>query len=90
MKKITTSAYMPTEIKVENVSENVARVIAYPFETGYGITVAHPLRRLLYTSSVGFCSIGVKIKDVTHRFDSIAGMLEDVAVFIINLKEFKK
>ena len=35
MRKITTSAHMPTEIKVENVSENVAKIIAYPFETGY-------------------------------------------------------
>ena len=89
MKKITTSAYMPTEIKVENVSENVARVIAYPFETGYAVTVAHPLRRLLYTSSVGFAPTGVKIEGVAHEFDSIAGMLEDVAVFIINLKNLR-
>lgn len=89
MKKITTSAYMPTEIKVENVSENVARVIAYPFETGYAITVAHPLRRLLYTSSVGFAPTGVKIEGVAHEFDSISGMLEDVAVFIINLKNLR-
>ena len=27
MRKITTSAHMPTEIKVENVSENVAKVL---------------------------------------------------------------
>jgi len=47
MRKITTSAHMPTEIKVENVSENVAKIIAYPFETGYAVTLAHPLRRLL-------------------------------------------
>ncbi|NLK67370.1 MAG: DNA-directed RNA polymerase subunit alpha [Campylobacteraceae bacterium] len=89
MKKITTSAYMPTEIRVENVSENVARVIAYPFETGYAVTVAHPLRRLLYTSSVGYAPIGVKIEGVAHEFDSIAGMHEDVALFIINLKNLR-
>ena len=38
---------MPTEIKVENVSENVAKIIAYPFETGYAVTLAHPLQKLL-------------------------------------------
>lgn len=89
MRKITTSAYMPTEIKVENVSENVAKVIAYPFETGYAVTVAHPLRRLLYTSSVGFAPTAVKIEGVEHEFDSIRGMLEDVAIFIINLKNLR-
>lgn len=86
MKKITTSAHMPTEIKVENVSENVAKIIAYPFETGYAVTLAHPLRRLLYTSTVGFAPTAVKIEGVSHEFDSMRGMLEDVAAFIINLK----
>ena len=77
---------MPTEIKVENVSENVAKIIAYPFETGYAVTLAHPLRRLLYTSTVGFAPTAVKIEGVSHEFDSMRGMLEDVAAFIINLK----
>lgn len=86
MRKITTSAYMPTEIQVENVSENVAKIVAYPFETGYAVTLAHPLRRLLYTSTVGFAPTAVKIEGVSHEFDSMRGMLEDVAIFIINLK----
>jgi len=89
MRKITTSAYMPTEIQVESVSENVAKITAYPFETGYAVTLAHPLRRLLYTSTVGFAPIGVKIKGVSHEFDSMRGMLEDVAFFIINLKKIR-
>lgn len=89
MRKITTSAYMPTEIEVQSVSENVAKVIVYPFETGYAVTLAHPLRRLLYTSTVGFAPIGVKIKGVSHEFDSMRGMLEDVAFFIINLKKIR-
>lgn len=89
MRKITTSAYMPTEIEVVNVSENVAKIIAYPFETGYAVTLAHPLRRLLYTSTVGYAPTGVKIEGVTHEFDSMRGMLEDVALFIINLKNLR-
>ncbi|MCD8212491.1 MAG: DNA-directed RNA polymerase subunit alpha [Campylobacter sp.] len=89
MRKITTSAYMPTEIEVQSISENVAKITAYPFETGYAVTLAHPLRRLLYTSTVGFAPIGVKIKGVSHEFDSMRGMLEDVAFFIINLKKIR-
>ncbi|MBQ7270905.1 MAG: DNA-directed RNA polymerase subunit alpha, partial [Campylobacter sp.] len=89
MRKITTSAHMPTEIEVVNVSENVAKVIAYPFETGYGVTLAHPLRRLLFTSTVGFAPTAVKIEGVSHEFDSMRGMLEDVAAFIINLKALR-
>lgn len=89
MRKITTSAYMPTEIEVQSISENVAKITTYPFETGYAVTLAHPLRRLLYSSTVGFAPTGVKIEGVSHEFDSMRGMLEDVAQFIINLKNLR-
>ncbi len=80
---------MPTEIEVENIAPNKIRVIAYPFESGFAITLAHPLRRLLFSSTVGYAPIAVKIDGVTHEFDSIRGMLEDVALFIINLKNIR-
>lgn len=89
MKKISTAAHMPTEIEVENISDNKAQVIAYPFEAGFAVTLAHPLRRLLLSSTVGFAPTAVKIDGVTHEFDSMRGMLEDVALFIINLKNIR-
>ncbi|MCF6172507.1 MAG: DNA-directed RNA polymerase subunit alpha [Campylobacteraceae bacterium] len=89
MKSINTSAHMPTEIEVENISKNKIKVSAYPFESGFAVTLAHPLRRLLFSSTVGYAPIAVKIDGVTHEFDSIRGMLEDVALFIINLKDIR-
>jgi DNA-directed RNA polymerase subunit alpha len=89
MTKINTSAYMPTNLDVANVGENKIRISAYPFESGFGITLAHPLRRLLYSSTVGFAPTSVKIEGVTHEFDSMRGMFEDVAHFIINLKSIR-
>ncbi len=89
MKKINTSAYMPTNIEVEKISEDTIKVIAYPFQSGFAVTLAHPLRRLLYSSTVGYAPIAVKIEGVTHEFDSMRGMLEDVALFIINLKHVR-
>lgn len=89
MKKINTSAYMPTEIEVKNISENKVQVVAYPFESGFAVTLAHPLRRLLLSSTVGFAPTAIKIEGVTHEFDSMRGMLEDVALFIINLKNIR-
>ncbi len=80
---------MPTEIEVENISEDTVKVIAYPFQNGFAVTFAHPLRRLLYGSTVGFAPIAVKIDGVSHEFDSMRGMLEDVALFIINLKNIR-
>ena len=70
-------------------NSNYGKFTAYPFETGYGVTLAHPLRRLLFTSTVGFAPTAVKIEGVSHEFDSMRGMLEDVAAFIINLKALR-
>ncbi len=89
MNKIKVTPYMPTELEVKKIDENSAEVIAYPFENGFAITLAHPIRRLLFSSSVGYAPIGLKIDGVTHEFDSVRGMLEDVAFFIINLKNIR-
>jgi DNA-directed RNA polymerase subunit alpha len=89
MKRIKTSPFMPSEVEIEQTGENRMRIVAYPFETGYAVSLAHPIRRLLLGSTVGYAPIGVKIKGASHEFDSIRGMLEDVAVFIINLKNLR-
>lgn len=86
MKTIKVVPHIPTEISVEEVEKNRIRITAYPFEMGYGITFAHPIRRLLMSSSVGFAPIGVQIEGVNHEFDSIRGVVEDVSQFIVNLK----
>lgn len=80
---------MPTEVEVNEISANRAEIIAYPFESGYAVTLAHPLRRLILGSSIGYAPISVKIEGATHEFDNVRGMHEDVAVFIINLKNIR-
>lgn len=47
------------------------------------------MRRLLLSSSVGYAPIAVKIEGASHEFDSLRGMLEDIAIFVINLKNIK-
>lgn len=89
MRKITTHAHTPTEFSIENISDNKAKICAWPFEIGYGITLAHPLRRLLYASTLGYAPVGLKIEGIAHEFDSMRGMLEDVTLFIINLKKMR-
>ncbi len=89
MNKIKVTPYMPTELEVKRIDENSAQIIAYPFENGFAITLAHPLRRLLFSSTVGYAPIGLKIEGVSHEFDSVRGMLEDVAFFIMNLKNIR-
>ncbi len=89
MRKIKVAPFMPTEVEVNEIGTNRAEIIAYPFESGYAVTLAHPLRRLILGSSIGYAPISVKIEGATHEFDNIRGMHEDVAVFIINLKNIR-
>ncbi|HFU74109.1 MAG TPA: DNA-directed RNA polymerase subunit alpha [Helicobacteraceae bacterium] len=86
MKKIKTSPLLPQEFVVEQISDNEANIIATPFETGYAVSLAHPLRRFLLSSSVGYAPVAIKIEGAKHEFDSVRGMLEDISDFIINLK----
>jgi DNA-directed RNA polymerase subunit alpha len=89
MGKIKVAPYTPTEVDIKELGENRAEITAWPFETGYAITLAHPLRRLMLGSSIGYAPISLKIDGVLHEFDSVRGMKEDIAVFIINLKNIK-
>lgn len=89
MKKIKTTPLAPQEFEVEQISDNEANIMAYPFETGYAISLAHPLRRFLLSSSVGYAPIAIKIEGAKHEFDSVRGMLEDISDFILNLKEIR-
>ena len=89
MKKIKVAPFLPTEVEVKEVSKNNAQVIAYPFENGYAVTLAHPLRRLILGSSIGYAPISLKVEGAAHEFDSIRGMHEDVAMLIINLKSIR-
>ncbi len=89
MRKVVTTAHMPTEFDIEELGENKARISAWPFEIGFGITLAHPLHRLLRLSAIGYAATAIKIDGVSHEFDSKRGMLEDISLFIINIKNMR-
>lgn len=88
-KTIKTAPHTPSDIDIEDLGDNRIKISAYPFEAGYAVTVAHPLKRLLLGSSVGYAPTALKIDGVTHEFDSLRGMMEDVTLFIANLKKVR-
>ncbi len=89
MNKIKVAPYVPAEVDIKEIDKNRVEISAWPFEPGFAITMAHPLRRLLLGSSIGYAPISLKIEGVLHEFDSVRGMKEDIAVFIITLKNIK-
>jgi len=74
-----------TETVVKEESHSL--FIVEPLERGYGTTIGNCLRRILCTALPGAAIIGVEIEGVRHEFSTVAGVKEDVAEIILNLKE---
>lgn len=62
------------------------RVVAEPFEKGYGITIANSLRRVLLSSIEGAAVTQIKVNGVLHEFSTIPGVLEDMTEIVMNIK----
>ncbi len=71
----------------EGATETYCRFTAEPFETGYGHSIGNSLRRVLMSSIEGAAISSVKIDGVSHEFQSIDGVVEDVSDLVLNLKK---
>jgi len=73
----------------QTATDSYSKFIAEPFERGYGHTIGNSLRRILLSSLGGAAVTAVKIKGVMHEFSTIAGVVEDVTLIILNLKSLR-
>ncbi|MFA6636567.1 MAG: DNA-directed RNA polymerase subunit alpha [Candidatus Omnitrophota bacterium] len=67
-------------------SPTYGKIIAEPFEKGYGITIGNSLRRILLSSIEGTAVTRIKINGALHEFSTIPGVLEDVTEIVMNIK----
>jgi DNA-directed RNA polymerase subunit alpha len=81
--------FQDIDIQILDESDNYTKIVAEPFDRGYGVTIGNSLRRSLLTSIPGAAITSIKIDGVSHEFTSIKGVLEDVADIILNLKEIR-
>ncbi|MBD3379999.1 MAG: DNA-directed RNA polymerase subunit alpha [Candidatus Omnitrophica bacterium] len=70
----------------ETYTPSYGKILAEPFEKGYGITIGNSLRRVLLSSIEGTAVTQVKIESVDHEFSTVPGVLEDVTELIMNIK----
>jgi len=70
----------------DTLTDRFGKLIAEPFERGYGTTVGNSLRRVLLSSLEGSAVVNVKIDGVLHEFSTIPGVVEDVTDIILNIK----
>ncbi|GAB5465763.1 MAG: DNA-directed RNA polymerase subunit alpha [Candidatus Kapaibacteriales bacterium] len=87
---MNTHIQMPEKVNVEKGSEtNYGRYTLQPLEQGFGVTLGNAMRRVLLSSIPGSAIVGVKISDVLHEFQTLEGVIEDVASIILNLKQVR-
>ena len=79
------------DIKIDFVEETkkMSKIVAEPFERGYGVTIGNGLRRTLLTALPGAAVTSIKIDGVAHEFSTIDGVSEDVSEIILNLKKIR-
>ncbi|MBL4759347.1 MAG: DNA-directed RNA polymerase subunit alpha [Mariprofundaceae bacterium] len=78
----------PRNISVEEkVAGRSAKIVFEPLERGYGTTIGNSLRRMLLSSLPGTAVTTVTFDGVSHEYDTIKGVREDVMDIILTLKE---
>ena len=69
---------------IEN--NNYGKFELEPLERGFGTTLGNALRRVMLSSLPGSAISSIKIEGVSHEFQTIDGVVEDVALIVLNLK----
>lgn len=80
---------MPKRLEVDKstLTPTYGKFFAEPFERGFGTTIGNSLRRVLISSIEGAAVTSIKIEGMQHEFSSVAGVLEDGAQIVLNVKQ---
>jgi len=74
---------------IEKKDKNTAVFEIKALYPGYGMTLGNSLRRVLLSSLPGAAITRIKIEGVPHEFSTIPGVMEDVVLILLNLKEIR-
>jgi DNA-directed RNA polymerase subunit alpha len=71
------------------LTKEYGRFVIEPFEQGFGHTIGNGLRRVLLSSIEGTAVTAVRIDGVSHEFDTLPGVYEDITDLILNVKRLR-
>jgi DNA-directed RNA polymerase subunit alpha len=80
---------LPEPPRVVNKSGNRASIEISGCYPGYGMTLGNAMRRVLLSSLPGSAITGMRITGVPHEFVAIPGVMEDVTLILLNLKQVR-
>ncbi len=78
---------MPSKPRIVLEEENKGVFEIDGLYPGYGHTLGNSLRRIILSSLPGASLTSIKIEGVSHEFQTMEGIKEDVIVMILNLKK---
>ncbi len=71
---------------INNKDSKETSFVLQPLEKGFGTTIGNALRRTLLSNIPGASIFAIKIPGITHEFQAIKGIKEDVTQIVLNLK----
>ncbi|MBI2021126.1 DNA-directed RNA polymerase subunit alpha [Candidatus Giovannonibacteria bacterium] len=80
---------LPSATRIVSEEENKGVYEIDGLYPGYGHTLGSSLRRILLSSLPGAAITKVKIEGVNHEFSTIPGVMEDVVMILLNLKQIR-
>jgi DNA-directed RNA polymerase subunit alpha len=80
---------MPSKPRIVEEVENKGIFEIDGLYPGYGHTLGNSLRRIILSSIPGASITSIKIDGVSHEFQTLDGIKEDVIVMILNLKKVR-
>ena len=84
-----TQVLKPSSIVIENLGNNISKIVVQPLARGFGHTLGLALRRVLLSSITGSAITEVRMDGVLHEYSAIDGVKEDVINILLNLKNVK-
>ena len=79
--------FQDIDIQFLEEADDCTKIVAEPFDRGYGVTIGNALRRTLLTSIPGAAITSIKIDGVSHEFTTIDGVLEDDVIGVLFISE---
>jgi len=80
---------LPQEPKYTALGEHFGKFEIDGCYPGYGATLGNALRRVLLSSLDGAAITSVKVKNISHEFSTLPGVLEAAVKIILNLKKVR-
>lgn len=79
----------PDKVIMLDSTDSFGRFEFRPLEPGFSMTVGNALRRVLLSSLEGYAITTVRVPGITHEFDAVPGVMEEMVDIILNLKQVR-